>query len=141
MPTDFIMTRRVQFAETDMAGILHFSNYFRYMEEIEHAFWRSLRESVYTERRSRIVSWPRVSVTCEYFAPARFEDELELAMRITCVGDRSLTFDVEFRLDKQRIALGRITAVCCETCNGAFAPIPIPDEIREKVAPQCAARQ
>ena len=38
----FTMQRRVEFAETDMAGILHFSNYFRFMESVEHAFFRSL---------------------------------------------------------------------------------------------------
>ena len=36
------MNRRVQIADTDFAGVLHFSNYFRFMEEIECAFWRSL---------------------------------------------------------------------------------------------------
>ena len=41
MPQGFRYTRRVQFSETDLAGIAHFSTYFRYMEEAEHALWRA----------------------------------------------------------------------------------------------------
>ena len=41
MATGFVYHRRVTFAETDMAGIVHFSNFYRYMEEAEHAFLRS----------------------------------------------------------------------------------------------------
>jgi acyl-CoA thioester hydrolase len=39
MPCEFRITRRVEFSETDMAGIVHFSNFFRYMETAEHAFF------------------------------------------------------------------------------------------------------
>ena len=33
--------RRVQFADTDQAGVVHFSWFARYMEEAEHALWRA----------------------------------------------------------------------------------------------------
>ena len=39
--SEFVYKRRVQFAETDLAGIVHFSTIFRYMEEAEHALWRA----------------------------------------------------------------------------------------------------
>ena len=41
MPAGFAYRRRVQFAETDLAGLVHFSMFFRYMEEAEHALWRA----------------------------------------------------------------------------------------------------
>ena len=40
------MTRRVQFHETDLAGLVHFSIFFRYMEEAEHALWRAAGEKL-----------------------------------------------------------------------------------------------
>ena len=46
MLPEFSLTRRVQFSETDMAGIMHFSNFFKMMEEVEHAFFRSVGLSV-----------------------------------------------------------------------------------------------
>ena len=96
MAKQFVIKRRVQFAETDAAGVLHFANYFKFMEEAEHAYWRSMGLSVITADRGRQVSWPRVATSCEYFHPARFEDELELVLDVEKVGRRSLTYKVAF---------------------------------------------
>src|SRR6476646_6709988 len=106
MPTKFSITRRVQFAETDMAGVAHFSAYFRWMEEVEHAFFRSVGLSVVMHHGGEEIGWPRVSVACEYSAPARFEDELELMLRIVRIGDKSFSYEVDFMKGTQRIALG-----------------------------------
>ncbi len=127
------MSRRVQFAETDMAGVLHFSNYYRYMEEVEHAFWRSLDLTVYHPDAQPSLSWPRVATNCEYFAPLRFEDEVDLSLRVTKVGDKSLSYEVEFRRSGERCATGRVIAVCCMTKPGSFAPTPIPAAIRARL--------
>jgi len=133
VPAEFTMKRCVQFAETDMAGVLHFSNYFRYMEEIEHAFWRSLGLTVYLREGDPHLSWPRVSASCEYAAPLHFEDELEMKLRVTKVGDKSLQYEVEFRRNGQRVAMGKIAAVCCVTQPGSFAATTIPKEIRSRL--------
>lgn len=133
MQSEFLMDRRVQFAETDIAGVLHFSNYYRLMEEAECAFWRSIGLSVITPHGHGTMSWPRVATSCEYFTPAFFEDELQLALRVARVGERSVTFEVEFRRGTERIALSRVTAVCCETKEGTFQPISIPEFIRDKL--------
>ncbi|MEQ2009187.1 MAG: acyl-CoA thioesterase, partial [Limisphaerales bacterium] len=46
MASEFKALRRVEFSETDMAGIVHYSNFFKYMETAEHAFFRSLGFSI-----------------------------------------------------------------------------------------------
>jgi len=144
---EFSLTRRVQFAETDMAGVMHFSNYFRLMEEVEHAFWRSRDLSVHldsgdSKRQAELLenagvtqsfSWPRVAVSCEYSAAARFEDILELRFRITNIGQRSLDEEVEFRRNGKRIALGKMKVVCCTTGPEGFRSIPIPPAVLEKL--------
>lgn len=134
------MTRRVQFAETDLAGVLHFANYFRYMEEIEHAFWRSLGLSVIVRDSERSISWPRVAVHCNYRAPAHFEDELELVLQLTKIGEHSLEFRVEFLRGSERLADGRSTAACCEMRSGEFKTIAVPEEIRRVLDPQLSSR-
>jgi len=133
MPGEFTMTRRVQFAETDLAGVLHFSNYYRYMEELEHAFWRSLGESVVFGDGDGTVSWPRVATSCEYAAPVHFEDELELSLVLTKIGSKSVTYEIAFRRGSDRIAVGEMTAVCCMMSGGRFASSAIPDGIRAKL--------
>ena len=63
MPYEFIFSRRVEFAETDMAGIVHFANFYRMMENAEHAFFRSLGFSVHDEFDGQTIGWPRVSAS------------------------------------------------------------------------------
>ena len=140
MSSEFRMTRRVAFAETDLAGVLHFANYLRYMEEIEHAFWRSAGMSVVVRDAERSISWPRVAVHCTYHAPAHFEDELELVLSLTKIGGRSLEFAVDFFRGSERLAEGRYTAVCCEMSGGAFKTIAVPEEIRRVLEPRVTAR-
>ena len=89
MPSEFSVTHFVQFSETDMAGIVHFSNFFRWMEEVEHAYFRSLGLSVSMPHEGRHLGWPRVSVGCDFFGPVRFEDEVQLKLRVTKVGEKS----------------------------------------------------
>ena len=136
MSTEFSILRRVLFAETDMAGIMHFSNYFRMMEEVEHAFFRSVGLSVAMQHDGMHVGWPRVSTSCDFFGPVRFEQEVELKLRITKLGEKSLSYEVDFLLDGKRMALGKTTSVCCELRpDGTIRSIPIPDALRTRLAP------
>ena len=135
MPTSYRTTRRVEFVDTDMANIVHFSNFFRWMEEAEHAYFRSLGLSVRTEYQDQHLGWPRVNTSCEFFAPARFEDQLQLKVRITKMGEKSITWEIEFTKDGTRLALGKATTVCCTWTNNALQPISIPPEIRLKLYP------
>lgn len=129
----YTMTRRVLFSETDLAGVMHFSNYLRWMEDVEHAFWRSLGLSVHQPEVDGVLSWPRVSVRCDYFAPLRFEEQAELRLYVDSIGGKSLTLLIEFWRDGRRIAAGVTTAVCCRIFPGRFEAIAIPAEIREKL--------
>ena len=137
MPATFTITRPVQFAETDMAGIVHFANYFRMMEEVEHAYFRSIGLSVSMQHDDIHVGWPRVSAGCEFFGPVKFEEEIELKMRVTRVGDKSFTYEVEFLLKGKRIALGKTTSVCCAVGN-EMKSIPIPKPLRDRLEPGAA---
>jgi acyl-CoA thioester hydrolase len=135
MKEPFTYSRIVQFAETDLAGIAHFANFFRWMEEAEHAYFRSVGLSVRTEYQDQEIGWPRVSTTCDFFAPARFEDQLQLKVRITKMGEKSITWEIEFTRDGTRLALGRSTSVCCTLSQNGLQAIAIPSEIRLKLFP------
>src|SRR5262245_66572431 len=79
--SEFTLRRRVQFYELDSAGIVHFSNYFRYMEEAEHAFWRATGMSIAPPGSE--IGYPRVNVKCDYHRPLKFEDEVVVRVRVT----------------------------------------------------------
>jgi 4-hydroxybenzoyl-CoA thioesterase/acyl-CoA thioester hydrolase len=133
MPAHFSLKRRVQFHETDMAGVVHFANYFRMMEEVEHGFFRNLGLSIVMTHEALEIGWPRVAASCEYFGPLRFEDEVELIMRVTKVGEKSFNYEVEFQWEGRRVALGKMTSVCCEMLDAGMRSIAIPPGIRKKL--------
>lgn len=133
----FRTDRRVEFCETDAAGIAHFSAFVIYMEQAEHAFWRSLDLSVVTElEQGWHLSWPRVHVSCDYRGTAKFEDLLEIQVRILKLGSKSLTYGFNFVLGESTIATGTIVAVCCRVRAGdELESVEIPDNLRTKLVP------
>lgn len=134
MPAEFIYRRRVQFAETDMAGIVHFSMYFRYMEEAEHAFWRSIGLQI-APPDGRI-GFPRVAASCDFKASLRFEEEFEVHVRVDAVGRRSIRYGFTLRRDEDILATGVMTAVSVEKVPGANArAIDLPPEVVARLVP------
>jgi YbgC/YbaW family acyl-CoA thioester hydrolase len=142
MSTVFRTTRMVEFAETDMAGIAHFSTFFRWMEAAEHAFLRSRGLSVAMEWEGTHLGFPRVSASCDYVRPLRFEDVMDIEVRLVRLGTKSLSYEIEFILDGQRVALGKLTAVCCKVVAGPekIASIEIPESIRQRLLDQGGGR-
>lgn len=133
MPNAFKMTRTVAFSETDAAGIVHFSNFFRYMEDAEHAFLRSLGLSVHRDIGDDVAGFPRVSAQCDYKRPLRFEDVFTIAVNVTAKTDKSVTYGFTFTNDAQPepIATGSLKAVYAvkPAGNSTFRAAPLPDEI------------
>jgi 4-hydroxybenzoyl-CoA thioesterase/acyl-CoA thioester hydrolase len=139
MGKTFRTTRRVEFRDTDAAGIMHFSAYVAYMEEAEHEMLRDLGLSVMMRDEEGPISWPRVSVQCDYQGAARFEDVLEIEVGLARMGDKSVTYEFHFRRDDHPLATGRMTVVCCRLDpDGPLRSIPIPEWIAEKLRPLVA---
>ena len=131
---EFQTRRRIEFVDTDMGGIVHFSRYFIYMETAEHEFLESLGTSVDLEHEGRRIGWPRVAVACEYKSPARFGETVEIRLRVVRKGRTSLTYEVSFRCGDREVATGRSTSVCCELQPGReIRPVPIPDFIADRI--------
>ena len=138
MACEFKAVRRVEFSETDMAGIVHYSIFFRYMETAEHGFFRSLGFSVVTDKTDPPVGWPRVHAECDYLQPLRFEDEVEIHMLVSEKKSKALTYAFRFRklnaLPPVEIARGKLTVVCVtHNFEGEMEAVPIPEALAEKI--------
>jgi 4-hydroxybenzoyl-CoA thioesterase/acyl-CoA thioester hydrolase len=132
--TVYHTTRRVEFRDTDMAGIAHFSAFFVMMEQIEHEFLRSRGLSVHQTDAEGVISWPRVSARCDYNSAVRFEDVMDVELRIARMGEKSITYAFVFSHHGHMVADGELTAVCCRM-HGHQRPesIAIPPEMRAKL--------
>lgn len=119
MAEKFLTKRRVEFCETDAAGIVHFASYLCYMEQAEHELLRSLGLSVCEPQGDGwYLSWPRVHVECDFQGSAHFEDVLEITVRVSRLGKKSVTYDFEFVRGVDLIAKGRVISVCCTIKSG-----------------------
>lgn len=127
--------RRVEFRDTDAAGIVHFSAFFVWMESAEHKLLRAAGIPV-VERGSDGIdaSWPRVSATCDYSGAVRFGDELDVSVQVEAVGRTSVTYAFTFRHAAAEVARGRLVAVRCRMHPGGKPePVPVPAEIAARL--------
>ena len=130
----FRTTRRVEFRDTDMAGIMHFSAFFTVLESVEHEFLRSLGLSVVASDDEGQLGWPRVSATCDFKGAVKFEDLLDIELVIARLGEKSVTYQFTVDHSGRRVAEGKIVAVCCRMSHGQpLKGIPIPAHIASQL--------
>ena len=131
MPTNhFILRRRVQFYETDVAGIVHFSWFFRYMEEAEHALWREAGLSIHPPESE--FGWPRVAASFDFQRALRFEDEFEVHLRIAEMTQKTIRYECVVQKNDQPIAKGTMTIACVRKTPRMHA-VEIPAEIASRL--------
>lgn len=131
-----------------MAGIMHFSNFFRWMEACEAGFYRSLALPLISFVPGNVVGWPRASASCTYKAPLRFNDAVEVRLLIKELRSKAVIYVFQFRLvdaagqvQPAVLAEGEIVAVCVTAdAAGKMTAQAIPADVRAKleVAPAAA---
>jgi acyl-CoA thioester hydrolase len=138
MGYEYTLTRQVEFSDTDMAGIVHFTAFFRYMEAAEHAFFRSLGLSIVT-KQPEPVGWPRVHVDCDFSYPLRFEDTVEVRLLVREKRAKSIAYAIRFRKlndeSPREVARGTLIVACIQRddATGTIKGVPIPMSIADKI--------
>ena len=128
MPSRFRLQRRVLFYETDAAGIVHFTWFFRYMEEAEHALWREAGLSI--APRGAPVGFPRVSASFDFRRPLYFEDQFEVEIGVAAINAKTIRYSATVTRDQIEIAVGSLTVACVsKSPDGPMKAIEIPREI------------
>lgn len=135
----FCHRRLVDFADTDLSGLVHFANFLRYVENAEHAFFRSLGFRVHTSEGPEHEGWPRLEVSCRYYKPARFEDNLEICLRMEEMRTSSLRY--AFWIFGEKLAApGLVAAGTCvtihvglDTVGRTIGKTPIPADLRRSL--------
>lgn len=139
MAYEFRQTHRVEFSDTDMAGIMHFSNFFYFMEATETAFFRSLGFSIFPGTAEEKVGWPRVHVDCDFRHPLRFEDLVEVHLLVREKKEKALVYTFIFRklngTPVQEVARGTIITTCVthDPVTSKMVAVPIPLAIADKI--------
>ncbi len=125
MAFDYVLERELAFNETDMAGIAHFSNFFRWMEIAEHAFLKSVGIEPVVQERDQFWGWPRVRASCEYHAPLRFGDRFEAHLFVKEIKQKSVVYFFRFRKPE---ADGSYTAIARAEMTSVYAGFDVPSQ-------------
>ena len=126
--------RKVEFADTDMGGIVHFARYLVFMETAEHELLEKAGSCLVSEIDGKRVLWPRVAASLQYKSPARFGDTLDIHVKLMRKGRKSLTYFCRIEVEGREIATGEWTTVCCEMEPGKpVRSIPIPPALNRRL--------
>src|SRR3972149_9117555 len=117
--SEYRLRRRVQFHEVDSAGIVHFSWFFRYMEEAEHALWREAGLSIAPPGAEG--AFPRVSTSFDFRSPLRFEEEFDVRIRIAAISGKSIRYVCDVIRGDVLIAAATMTVTCVRRGAGGGA--------------------
>lgn len=131
---------RVRFSETDMAGIVHFSQILRWAENAEGEFFREAGIAFIKKTAGTLSGWPRVNIRADFLAPARYDDTICVRIRPKFLPEKNASSICwEFEVVKigeteQIIARGSWVSVCAdiELQTGMLrAGKKIPEELKK----------
>lgn len=116
---------RVTWVDTDAAGVVHYSNYFRFFEKAEEEFYRHLGFG-FTDFRIKGLWFPRVEAFCQYKKPSRYDDLLEVEVSIQDLKEKALKlgFKVISKETGDLLALGHLVVVAADRQTGEATQIP-----------------
>jgi len=123
----FKVKYRVSFVETDSAGIVHFSNYFRYFERAEEELYNSIGRNLdfVSLMKKYGYTLPRVEAHCKYFSPLRFNDVFEVRIWVEEVKEKSIKYGFEiYNITTDKLsARGYVVVVAANLEKGVSVPL------------------
>ena len=131
-PFKYSAFARVGFSDTDAQGVVYYGRYMPYFDLARNEYHRHLGRV-----RLGNVDFAMRAISVEYVAPARFDDLLEIFVRVERIGTTSMTYDhAAFRIDDDGsdtlMVTAKTTAVCIDLQERRA--VPVPQEIRDRVA-------
>jgi acyl-CoA thioester hydrolase len=126
-PARVVIRRRIEWIDTDAAGIYHWTTVFRLAEAAEAAMHTALGIPNET-----FGACPRVSVSATFTRPLRFNDPVEVELAVEAIGRSSLTYRLAIGSEGEQVAEGSLTVVFIDRSSGRATPWP--PHIRERLA-------
>jgi acyl-CoA thioester hydrolase len=128
-PFKFASLTRVGFSDTDAQGIVYYGRYLPYFDAARVEYHRRL-EMLYSDFEGDLVMR---ATNIEYHAPARFDDLVEVFVRVARIGRTSVTYELAaYRVDDDVLMVtANQTLVLVDLEQRK--PIPVPDVVRERI--------
>jgi acyl-CoA thioester hydrolase len=122
----FKTTFRVRWVDTDIAGVMHYSNFFRYFEACEEEFYRSQGSALGHLREKYKIMLPRVEAHCVYKSACRFDDLIEVVLKVKEVAGKTITYDFRiYRKEENQLAAEGYLKCIAVDMNWKVVPLPV----------------
>ena len=130
MPAEFIWNVRVYYEDTDAGGIVYYANYLKFFERARTEWLRALDVNQHTLLAEHDTLFVVKSVSAEYHAPAKLDDELKLTVSIEKLGRASIVFLQEAWCGQQLLNTARVKVGCVDS---ALRPRAVPAAVADKM--------
>lgn len=131
----FRIPERVRWEDVDLAGVMRYSAYTRLFDAAEAELLRAAGMPIGEVAEQLGVWMPRKLLNVEYFAPARFDDALEIRAWVAGVGSTSLTLAGEVWSGDGAVRHAAITVVLVCVDRDGFTKRPWPEKLVAAISP------
>lgn len=125
-------TCRVYYEDTDLAGIVYYANYLRFIERARTEWVRALGVDQGQLKAEQGIVFAVRRVEADYLRPARFDDELTVTTHLVQATGARIVLDQEITRGGEKLFVAQVVLVCL---TDAGTPARIPAEVRLKLAP------
>jgi len=117
---------RVRYNETDQQGVVFYGNYSIYYDTSLSEFLRWAGHDYKNQERDTGTDFHIVKSTVEFFAPLRYDDEIEVGVRIARLGEKSITWAgaIFVKGASEPVSMAEIIWVNADQSTGTSAPVP-----------------
>lgn len=127
---------RVYFEDTDLAGIVYYANYLKFIERGRSEWIRTLGIDQMALRRDEGVVFAVRRIEADYLSPARFGDDLVVRTGLAHAGGARIELEQVVERGTERLFAARVTLVCL---HGSGRAARIPPGLRQRLARESLA--
>jgi len=124
---------RVYYEDTDLAGIVYYANYLRFIERARTELLREVGVDQTRMRAEEGVVFAVRAVAAEYLSPARFDDHLTVETRVSKVAGARVVLAQDVLRGTERLFVSEVTIVALKADG---APARLPGDLRQRLAPE-----
>ncbi len=120
----FVHRLRVRWAEVDRQDVVFNGNYFLYFDVAVAEYWRAIGFGYPADLVKLGMDIYAVKASAEFHGSATYEDELDVACRVSRIGRSSMTLRFGVWRDAERLTSGELVYVNAELATRKSAPWP-----------------
>lgn len=124
----------VQWGDTDAAGIVFYPNFYKWMDQATHHFFKTIGFATSTLMKEEQIGLPLLETNCKFFQPLLFEDEVVIETVVEEIRDKVFRLKHSFYKEGELVAEGNEVRAWTSFAERKPKAMPIPEMIKRKMS-------